>query len=295
MLLITGDPEGHEIGILEGRDGVAIPLRAWRRSDARAVICYLHGIGEHSGPFTAMGDILHESGLAVYTHDHRGFGLSGERRGHIKSFSLLLDDVESMLDLARWENPGKPVFLVGHSMGGHLALRGAYRTREWLSGVIALSPGFKTQTTVPLSLVLKVVRLALTAPETYITGDITDVPTTRNPHHLERVAQDEYWVRRFTAGFYVEMLRSIRSALAEVKQLSLPVLMLQAGEDYLVSPEANREIFHTMDSPDMAFRLIPGLYHNMIVEPEMPMVAEIIADWAKDRAALPIGLVTAPA
>jgi alpha-beta hydrolase superfamily lysophospholipase len=146
MLWVSGKDGGHRQGELVAGDGVSIPYREWWQPGARAVLLYLHGQGDHSGPFTAMGDLLHEQGFNLYAHDHRGFGLSRERRGHIWNYDVFVDDTMEVLGHARRANPGLPVFLMGLSMGGHLALRAAYRARQAVAGAIALSPGFKLRT-----------------------------------------------------------------------------------------------------------------------------------------------------
>ncbi|HWI65980.1 MAG TPA: alpha/beta hydrolase, partial [Symbiobacteriaceae bacterium] len=63
-----------------------------------------------------------------------------------------------------------------------------------------------------------------------------------------------------------------------------PVLIMQAGEDYVICPDASRKFFEQVGHPDKEFRLMEGLCHNLAVEPEMPEIARAIADWVESHA-----------
>lgn len=283
MLWISGKTDGHRQGELRRPDGVVVPFREWWRPHARAVILYLHGQGDHSGPFTAMGDVLHEMGFNLYAHDHRGFGLSRERRGDIASYDLFVNDALAMIRHAREQNPGRPLFLLGLSMGGHLALRTAARAGNMLAGTIALSPGFKLRSSPPWKMVLKAVAYAFLTPTRYLPAVTNNIITTRNETHLKRAQEDEHWVTAFTGRFYVQAVRSIKKAWRELQKLRVPVLIMQAGEDYVICPEESRRFFERIAHPDKEFRLLEGLCHNLVAEPEMPQIARSIAEWVERR------------
>jgi alpha-beta hydrolase superfamily lysophospholipase len=97
--------------------------------------------------------------------------------------------------------------------------------------------------------------------------------------HLARAQQDEHWVTAFTGRFFVEAVRSIRRAKRELRRLMVPTLVLQAGDDYLICPEESRRFFDLIPHPDKEFRLMEGLCHNLVAEPEMPQIAGYVAEW----------------
>lgn len=279
MLWLSGKADGHQQGEVAAQDGAGIPFREWWQPTARAVIVYLHGQGGHSGPFTAMGDDLSGRGFNVYAYDHRGFGLSREPRGDIASYDLFVEDAVHMIRHVRRRNPGLPVFLQGLSMGGHIAMRTAFRAGDLLAGVIALSPGFKLRTPPPWSMVVKTALLALFTPRRYLGPIPGSVVTTRNQEYTDGTRQDEHWVTTYTARFHLGTVRSIRRARKEVQRVKVPVLMLQAGDDFLVCPTESRRFFEAIRYPDKEFRLLDGLCHNLVAEPEMPQIAADIAAW----------------
>lgn len=291
LIWLSGRQDGHRQGELTARDGAVIPYREWWREKARAVLLYLHGQGDHSGPFTAMGDLLHEAGFNIYAHDHRGFGLSREPRGDIPAFEVFIEDVLEVIGHAREQNHGLPVFLVGLSMGGHLAIRAAYRAGQAVSGVVALSPGFKLRKAPPWTVVLRGALSALIAPRRYLPILGEPVITTRNQTHIARAREDEHWVSSFTGRFLLGTVRSIRQASREIGRLQMPVLFLQAGDDFLTCPEESRRFFERIPHPDKEFRLLEGLCHNLVVEPEMPEISRQVAEWIEARIHPAFGLV----
>ncbi|MFZ5824512.1 MAG: alpha/beta hydrolase [Bacillota bacterium] len=291
MIWLSGRHDGHRQGELPAPDGAIIPYREWWREGGKAVLLYLHGQGDHSGPFTAMGDLLHEQGFNIYAHDHRGFGISREPRGDIPAYEVFIEDVLEVLRHAREQNPGLPVFLLGLSMGGHLALRSAYRAGEAIRGVVALSPGFKLRNPPPLTKVMRGALSALVAPRRHLSFMGEKVITTRNETHIQRAQEDEHWVTAFTGRFLLGAVRSIRRARRELAKLQVPVLVLQAGDDFLICPEESRRFFELIPHPDKEFRLLEGLCHNLVAEPEMPEIARQVATWVEERIHRPLRLV----
>ena len=96
-------------------------MRRWPAvGEPWATVLIVHGIGEHSGRYERTGRLMSEAGLDVHAFDLRGHGLSGGRRVFVRRWNDYLDDVE--IRLAAVREPGRPVVLFGHSMGGTIAL-----------------------------------------------------------------------------------------------------------------------------------------------------------------------------
>ena len=102
----------------------------------------VHGLGEHQGRYQHVIEHLGQH-LAFFTYDQRGHGKSPGKRGHAKSFNHLLNDVESLLKIARREYNSLPIYLYGHSMGGNIVANYLLRrvTNE-LAGAVLSSAFF---------------------------------------------------------------------------------------------------------------------------------------------------------
>ena len=88
--------------------------------DCRAVAVIVHGLCEHQGRYDYFSGLFHKAGIGTYRFDHRGHGRSEGERTYYTDFNELLDDTNVVVDLAIAENPGVPVFLIGHSMAASL-------------------------------------------------------------------------------------------------------------------------------------------------------------------------------
>ena len=123
------------------RDGLAIYAHGWEPgSQPRAVVCLVHGIGEHSSRYAHVGKFLNQAGYALLAFDHRGHGKSEGKRGHFACCETAMQDIEDHLKQSANRYPDTPVFLYGHSMGGNLVINYTLHHNPQLSGVISTAP-----------------------------------------------------------------------------------------------------------------------------------------------------------
>ncbi len=121
-------------------DGTDVFVNRWLPGgDARAVVHIMHGMAEHSSRYARFAQRLTDHGYAVYGSDHRGHGRTSGTRASFAAkngWQTVLDDLRAVTDRAREEQPGLPVFLVGHSMGSFLARAYAAQHGSELAGIV---------------------------------------------------------------------------------------------------------------------------------------------------------------
>src|SRR4030095_16059865 len=106
----------------EGVGGLKIATRYWRpEGTVRGIMILVHGFNSHTGYFALPGERFAKSGFAAYALDHRGRGKSEGERWYVEKFSDYLGDVDKLVGIARAENPGLPVYVLGHRAGGVIA------------------------------------------------------------------------------------------------------------------------------------------------------------------------------
>ncbi|HEV2549679.1 MAG TPA: alpha/beta hydrolase [Stellaceae bacterium] len=106
-------------------DGAPLPLRAWLPpAEPRAVILALHGFNDYSNAFAGPGSAWAAAGIATYAYDQRGFGGAPER-GRWAGARQLAGDATDAIHLLRQRHPGVPLYLLGESMGGAIAILAA--------------------------------------------------------------------------------------------------------------------------------------------------------------------------
>lgn len=87
----------------------------------KGVVVIVHGLAEHQGRYDYVVSKLNAFGYSTYRFDHRGHGRSDGERGYLEDFNIFLDDTDKIMQQAAEENPGLPLFMLGHSMGGYIA------------------------------------------------------------------------------------------------------------------------------------------------------------------------------
>ena len=106
----------------KSKDGLELYARL-REPEGRpkAVVCLLHGLGEHVGRYEHVGEALVSSGYALMGFDQRGHGRSAGPRGYTPSYEFLMEDTDILMAHAGERYPGARRFLYGHSLGGNEA------------------------------------------------------------------------------------------------------------------------------------------------------------------------------
>ena len=116
----------------------------------RGTVLLFHGLAEHSARYTALADLLAGRGFDVYAHDHRGHGETRAPDAPLRRFAkkrgadAVLTDCRAVHDHALARNPDRPIVVLGHSMGGLIALNYAERTGVDLAGVAVWNANFRT-------------------------------------------------------------------------------------------------------------------------------------------------------
>ncbi|OIJ67805.1 alpha/beta hydrolase [Streptomyces mangrovisoli] len=132
------EPEVRE-HVLDGARG-ALAVHEWPHAHPRRVVLVSHGYGEHAGRYAGLAAVLHRHGAAVYAPDHLGHGRSAGERVLIEDFEDVVGDLRTAALFATAAHPGRPVVLVGHSMGGLIAARYAQRYGDDLAALVLSGP-----------------------------------------------------------------------------------------------------------------------------------------------------------
>lgn len=270
--------------LLVAKDGARLFRRCWLpQGAATRVAVVAHGLAEHSGRYEHLAGRLTACGYAVHALDHRGHGHSPGRPANIQRFDLVVEDLYALICHAAAGNPGLPLTLIGHSMGGAIALACALRNPAPVSNLVlsgpALSPGEK----VP-ALQLFVVRLlsvllpnvgALTLPASAI---------SRDPVVVEAYEQDPLVYRgSIPARTMAELVAAMQAFPDTVGALRIPVLVMHGTGDTLVPLRSVEPVLARLGSPDRTVLRYEGLYHEVFNEPERERVIDDLMDWLDAR------------
>lgn len=262
-------------------DGLQIFAQGWQpEGETRAVVCLVHGLGEHTGRYPHVGATLARAGYALLGFDLRGHGHSQGQRGHAPSWEALLDDISLSLQQAAEHFPGRPRFLYGHSLGATLVLSYALRRLPPLAGVIATGPVLRPAFAPP-AWKIGLGRLMYRLWPTYaMNNELDPNGLSRDPEVVRAYVHDSLVHDRLSARLGIDMLSAGEWLLEHARELTLPLLLMHGSADALCSSEANRHFAETATG-DPTYRSWDGLYHEIHNEPEQQQVFDTMIAWLK--------------
>jgi alpha-beta hydrolase superfamily lysophospholipase len=257
-------------------DGTRLLVRRWRAADPWAEMLLVHGAAEHSGRYERTGVLFAAAGINVTASDLRGHGGSGGRRADIIRWADFHDDIQLMLSHVRSGSEGRPVVLLGHSLGGLLSTEYVLSERPQPDLLVLSAPAIEDglprwQHAIAPMTARVVPRLAFAnawGPEAL----------SRDPEVGRRARQDPGCPQKATVRLGAAGFAAQKRVQAAVDRLQLPTLIVHGGDDALIPLPAS-ERFEAM--PGVTRRLYPGLRHETFNEPEGPQVCADVIDWVR--------------
>jgi acylglycerol lipase len=275
----------HEQGHREIAPGRSAYWQAWLpREPARAVVVIVHGLHEHSARYAHVGARLAATDFAVYAADHRGHGRSDGRRANIERMALIVADLSSFVRFAVERHPGLPVFMIGHSLGGLIALH--YATEHhatepgaFLDGLVVSGPAVQVQAGSALQRRLAGVLSAL-VPNLGVVAIDADQKISRDPKVIRAYRADPLvYHGRVKARTGAEILATMEGLPARLPRLSMPLLLLHGTDDRICALAGSTMVRDTVSSPDKTLHQYQGLYHEVFNEPEREAILTDLLSW----------------
>ena len=265
-----------------GAGGVQIFATSWLPDGApRDHLVLAHGYAEHLGRYRAVAEYFTAAGYAVHALDHRGHGKSGGTRAVIDSFANADADIDQLVDKVRADSGLQRIKLVGHSMGGSLALNYALNHSEKLSGLVLSGPAIGGGLPKIQSLLLALIsQIAPSLGMIQLDADAV----SRDPQVVAAYKADPLVFHgKVPARTAREMMHAVTTYPPRVGAMQLPCLLMHGSADTLVRADDAQPVFDAIASPDKTVRIFDGLYHEIFNEPERLEVLGIVKDWLDAR------------
>lgn len=251
----------------------------------RRTLLIAHGASEHGDRYRHIAEFFTGQGWNVIVGDHRGHGRSTGVRTHIKTFEQYAQDLE--LIRSHFALAPESTAVLGHSMGGLIAIRHAQLFPGRSAGLVLISPLLRVKVPIPRRTLALGRVLSVLAPRTRFRSRVDPRTVTRCPEALKRRLQDALMHRSVTARWFFAMRAGVQSAWKAAHKIRSPILILQAGADQIVDPRAPELWLKTIPSRDAEFRCFPDHFHELLNEPDWPDTAHLISDWLAHRIARP--------
>lgn len=259
-------------------DGTELYGKTDAVDDPRAVAVLVHGLCEHQGRYDYLAMRLNARGYSVYRFDHRGHGRSAGRRVYYDTFDCIAKDVDAAVDRAAAENPGAPLFVVGHSMGGYGAAlhatmfpgkaRGYVLSGAWTRDVKGLCSAAVASDARDCEYV-----------DNGLAGGVCSDPAV-----ARRYWEDPYVEKAVSLGLFRAVHEGHQWLKAHAPQCTSPVAVLHGGADGLVDPRDSIEFFQEIGSEDKSLHIYAGLCHEIFNEFDKDLVIGDMLAWLDARA-----------
>lgn len=272
-------------GELRADDGVRLYHASWiPDAPPRAVVLVSHGHGEHGGRYTELARHLAERGMAVHAIDHRGHGRSGGARGHVDRFGDYVRDLEAWRRAVTADAPPTiPVFLLGHSLGGLIAIRHLQAHPEaGFAGAILSAPLLGIAVEAPRWKVALSGFFSRVLPRLPFSNELDPSMLSTAPGYVEAYRADKLLHPTITPRLFTEMGAAMRAAFAQPDSIRIPLLVLAPTGDRVVAPEAVAR-FASACPGDVQVRRYEGFMHEALNETERHRVMDDVTAWLDAR------------
>ena len=247
----------------EGVGGLKIFTRSWQpKEKTRGAVVIVPGFNSHSGQYPWVGEQFTAKDLAAYAIDLRGRGRSEGERYYVEKMEDYTDDVATLVRTAKSENPGVPVFVLGHSAGGVVSCIYALDHPSEIDGLICES--FAYDLPVPGFILTLLKGFDYIAPHLHV-YTLKNENFSRDPQVVEAMNNDPLIKGESeptqTAAVMIDASRRLN---AEFSLIKLPVLILHGTDDKATNPSGSQFFYDNAGSTDKTLKLYQGHYHDLL-------------------------------
>ncbi len=259
-------------------DDIALPTRSWLPKHPKAIIVALHGFNDYSNAFESAGAYFRERGVAVYAYDQRGFG-AAPNRGIWAGEENLTADLAQFVAQVKARHPRRPVFVLGESMGGAVAVSAlAQPDFPEVQGVVLVAPALWGRDTMPLAFHASSWLLAHTLPFYKMTGEDLRIRASDNIPMLRALGRDPLIIKGTRADAIYGLVGLMGNASGKVPAVSVPVLLLYGAHDEVIPPEPV-ESARTRFTAPVTYIHYPEGYHMLLRDLQGEKVMGDIKGW----------------
>jgi alpha-beta hydrolase superfamily lysophospholipase len=288
-------PAGDPIGSVKitqnafiASDGESLPLQHWGPvDDPDAVILGLHGFGDYANAFDEAGTMLASDNIALFAYDQRGFGRTATRP-FWSGIQSLVNDAAEMLVTLRLQYPDRPVYLMGDSMGGAVAIVTAASRPRWMDGVILVAPAVWNRDMMPWYQTAPLSVISHSLPWLPLSGQGLDIWPSDNIEMLRRLSRDPHMMKSVRVDMVAGLADLMDLAHQRAGEIDIPTLLLSGEQDQVIPPAAIGTIAKDIraSNPDRSVVcLFPDGYHMLLRDLNGPTVIGDIRRWIKGGAA----------
>ena len=238
-----------------------------------------HGYAEYTDRYRSFIDMLSKDGFNVFAIDHHGHGRSDGARAYINNFNTLISDASSWFEELKIAYPDYNWYVFGHSMGGCVALDFTLNNQDEIEALVLTGPLIKLPENVPNFLrVIGHVLSTITPKLPAIAVDFDLI--SRDPDVIRIYKEDPLiYSGNVRARTAIEMDKFSLRIQKRLSELTLPFWVGHGSLDRITDPDGSKKLYEIAASPDKTLKIYPGLFHEILNEPESQIVMYDISVW----------------
>lgn len=267
-----------ENGKLVSIDGAALGLDAWRAERPKSVIVAVHGMNDYGHHFEALGEYLSPRGVTLYAYDQRGFGRSPDF-GRWAGEGAMIADLNAAIAAARAENPGVPLYVLGHSMGAAVVMAAAERAPLDVDGAILASPGVWGGRQLPILYRIALNVSASLLPGKTLTGARAERRSTDNIAILREMFADPYVIKPTRMDAILGVVRLMGDGYEASNEIGGRILFLYGEKDEIIPVKAMEKTSRRLCG-DVETIAYPQGWHLIFNDLQAEKVWRDVAAWA---------------
>ena len=263
-------------------DGYRLPLSRWESAgNPQAVLLALHGLNDYRRAFDNLGRYLARRGISVVAYDQRGFGAtSGHGLWH--GSQRLSADLVTMTALLRHEYPGIPLYLLGESMGGAVALASLGSASLDVAGTILVAPAVWSRDSMPFYQRAALWIAAHTLPARRLTGEGLDLKPSDNIDMLRALGRDALVIKATRVDVLYGVSNLMDTALLAAPDVHGSILLLYGKHDDIIPSRPTCQLLEQLSNPaqtQLTAIVYERGYHMLTRDLQAEVVLEDIAAW----------------
>jgi acylglycerol lipase len=264
-------------------DAALLPLRFWGPDEPQAVVLGLHGFGDYANAFDDAADQLGKAGIRTYAYDQRGFGKTlGRGRWH--GVGRMVQDAANATRLLQQRYSGKPVYLLGLSMGGAVAMVTAAEHPDLnLAGIALIAPAVWGRKFMPAFQRSALNISAHSLPWYPVTGQAIRVTPTDNIEMLRRLSRDPHILRGYRVDLIWGLTNMMDRAVAVAPRIKTPSLFLYGLRDELVPLNPTRFVLNQINPAYLRVGVYENGHHMLLRDLRGKVAVDDLAGWFTRR------------
>lgn len=272
----------HRQERFDARGGVEIFWQAWLPDETpKLALHVVHGMGDHGGRYQNYVDAFVPRGYAIYAADMRGCGRSSGRRGHVDRFDDFVNDVRQMHTLVQNEQPGRAIFMAGHSFGSLVSLAYGLQYPDGLAGMIVSGTAIQDGLPYPDWMRSLTGRLGRILPTLALPSGVKAEDVSREAAVVQAYKDDPLIHSVGTLRWAAEAIRTRKWLLDHAHEWKLPLLMLHGGADQICLKEGARRWQERIADGRVTYHEYEAMYHEVHNEIGKEKVFQDIEAWLK--------------